>query len=274
MMRQALIPATVLHIVMCLAAVLSVSSTPGAAANFQIAAPATAADAERQASELNHHIAGVILIAIGFSLILSERHKKLAWVRWVTPVLFIAAGLFLAAWSDDEIWPRGTLNWLWLLHHDAEARQHKLYALLLMLIGSVEGIQLLSPVRRPWLKAVFPALCIIGGIGLLFHHHGDETSTSQLATAPFAASDTSHHHHTSANDSPAVAGPGSFHAHHAMTGTAAKIQNQHIWFAIAGFCIALFKFLYDSTRPPARIFSYLWANSVIVLGLLLVLYTE
>jgi hypothetical protein len=266
-----------------------VSSSLGAVAYFQTAAPAAAVDPDKGASELNHHIAGMILLAIGFSVIFSERHRKLTWMRWLTPVLFIAAGLFLAVWSDEEIWPRGTLNWLWLLHHDAEARQHKLYALLLVLIGSVEGIQLLPAVRRPWLKAVFPALCIIGGVALMFHQHGGEISTLQLApaasdsgisapqltSAPSAASNTSHHHHASANDSPAVAGPASSHSHHVMTGAAAKIQTQHIWFAIAGFGVALFKFLYDSARrPPARILSYMWANSVIVLGLLLVLYTE
>jgi hypothetical protein len=67
--------------------------------------------------------------------------------------------------------------------------------------------------------------------------------------------------------------PGHPHDHH-LAGAAAKVQKQHAWFAVAGFLVALFKFLYDAARPPARIRQYLWASSVIFLGLLLLLYTE
>src|SRR5215510_6480934 len=124
-----------------------------------------AVDPDKPASEMNHHIAGMFLIAIGLSVICSKRYQSLAWLRWLPPLLFIAAGFFLAAWSDDEIWPRGDLSWSWLLRHDAEARQHKLYAFLLLAIGLVEAVQASSRFRRPWLSVALPVLGVIGGAG-------------------------------------------------------------------------------------------------------------
>jgi len=97
--------------------------------------PASGTDPDKPSSELNHHIAGMFLIAIGLSVIWSKNDKSRTWLRWLPPILFILAGLLLAAWSDSEIWPRGNLSWSWLLHHDAEARQHKLFALLLIVFG-------------------------------------------------------------------------------------------------------------------------------------------
>lgn len=283
-MRQPLISTRAMHVVMCLALIFTTLSLFTVAAHSQSSAQSAAAspmiDPDKEASELNHHIAGMFLIAIGMSLIFSERYKKLEWMRWLPPVLFIAAGLFLAAWSDDEIWPRGALSWSWLLQHDAEARQHKLYALLLVALGAVEAMQLIPRLRRPWLKVAFPALCVIGGIALLFHHHSGEVALAKLAPASVTAGTSHHHHHSAAGmDNPsapdAAAGAATSHSHeHGLTGVAAKIQKEHAWFAVVGFWAAFFKFLYDSARPPARVPRYLWANSLILLGFLLLLYTE
>jgi len=260
-----------------------------------IAAPAV--DPDKPSSEMNHHIAGMFLIAIGLSVILSKRYQSLAWLRWLPPLLFIAAGLFLAAWSDDEIWPRGDLSWSWLLRHDAEARQHKLYALLLLTIGLVEAVQASSRLRRPWLSVALPVLGVIGGAGLLLHQHGAHVSANAVAqTAPSSAiADGSHSRQLAAQTMPEHqhAGGGPPHSHprniekantastgHAqhhengLTGPMENIQRQHTWFAVSGFCIALLKLLHDTARPPARVRQYLWPGSLIVLGLLLLLYTE
>jgi len=243
------------------------------------------ADPDKGPSELNHHIAGLFLIAIGLSLILSDHSRALTWLRWVPPALFIAAGIFLAAWSDSEIWPRGALGWSWLVHHDAEARQHKLYALLLAVIGCVEAMKLIPRFRRPWLKVVFPVLGAIGGIALLFHSHGGEMVMVQPAAASFIAPEHNHgadgmathdgvHEHGAA---PANSAPktGTSHLHaHVMNGTAAKIQREHAWFVVAGLFVVFFKFAYDSAHPPARVALHFWASSMIVLGCLLLMYSE
>lgn len=250
-------------------------------------------DPDKEMSELNHRIAGGFLLAIGLCIIASERNESLAWLRWLPPILFIAAGLFLAAWSDVEIWPRGELSWWWLIY-DTEARQHKLYALLLIVLGLAECIQASRRYRRAWLNVVFPVLGVIGGVSLLFHHHSGEIVVS-AASQPSLVQDaqfntdpsgTHFHDHGAAspphsssaegsevNDDAAIAALGKHHQHH-LTGPAAKIQRQHTWFAMLGFCIALLKFWSDSGKQRSGMRKYLWANSVLVLGLSLLFYAE
>ena len=266
--------------------------------------PTSGTDPDKPSSELNHHIAGIFLIAIGLSVIWSKHDRSRPWLRWLAPILFITAGLLLAAWSDSEIWPRGDLSWSWLLHHDAEARQHKLYALLLIVFGVVECVQSTPRLRKPWLNMVFPVLCVIGGASLFAHHH------SGMAVGNANGTDHSGHHVSAARDincqnpsETAVVNPHEHHhggeygaaqptdpcpptlvqagtssvpqGHtHALTGAGANIQRQHAWFAVVGFCVGLFKFLHDVGRPPIRVPYSLWANSVIVLGILLLIYVE
>ena len=84
-------------------------------------------------SEFNHRAAGWALIAMALLIVCGYASPKLAFLQKVWPFIFIAVGIFLAVWSDKEIWPRGHLSWTWLIHHDAEARQHKIYAALLIM---------------------------------------------------------------------------------------------------------------------------------------------
>ena len=89
-------------------------------------------DPNKEPSEFNHHMAGFALIGVGILVLTGLVFPQLRPVPFIWPLLFILAGLFLAAWSDGEIWPRGNLSWAFLLHHDPEARQHKIYAILLI----------------------------------------------------------------------------------------------------------------------------------------------
>ena len=306
---------TMIYLVLILAIVfpLCVSATPPSPAMTTASA---GVDPDKPSSEMNHHIAGIFLIAIGLSVIWSKNDKARPWLKWLPPILFIGAGLFLAAWSDDEIWPRGNLSWLWLLRHDAEARQHKFYALLLIVFGIVEYMQSNPRLRKPWLKMVFPVLCVMGGASLFFHHHSsmtvsanamdhsahhvsaaqDMNSNCQSASEAAPVNPQDHHHGAAEHDSAehgsaahgaaeisnpcpsAIAQSGSSsiaQGHdHAHMGVGANIQRQHAWFAVVGFCVALFKFLHDFARPPVRVSHSLWANSVIVLGILLLIYVE
>lgn len=315
---------TVIYLVLVLAIVfpLYLSAIPLSPAT---STAVSGIDPDKPSSEMNHHIAGIFLIAIGLSVIWSKNDRSRPWLRWLPPILFIGAGLFLAAWSDDEIWPRGNLSWLWLLRHDAEARQHKFYALLLIIFGIVEYVQSNPKLHKPWLKMVFPVLCVMGGASLFFHHHsanamdhaGHHVSAAQdMNSNCKSASETAPinpqaHHHGSAehgseehgsmehgtaehgtaehaghgaaeisNPCPSAIVPAdsssiaqSHHAH-TMGVAGANIQRQHAWFAVVGFCVALFKFLHDFARPPVRVPQSLWANSVIVLGILLLIYVE
>ena len=95
-------------------------------------------DPGKALSEFNHHVAGWALVGVGFLVLASFLSPDLRALRYLWPALFVFAGLFLALWSDAEIWPRGNLSWAWLLHHDQEAGQHKIYALFLISMGVVE----------------------------------------------------------------------------------------------------------------------------------------
>jgi len=129
-------------------------------------------DPNRGPSEFNHHVAGYALIGVGLLVIAGRISPRLRWLQWLWPFLFIFAGLFLATWSDAEIWPRGNLTWTWLVHHDPEARQHKVYAFLLLAIGVIEYLRARGHLGRFWRAWSFPALAVFGAAFLLMHDHG------------------------------------------------------------------------------------------------------
>jgi cell division protein FtsW (lipid II flippase) len=135
-------------------------------------AQAGGVDPNRGPSEFNHHVAGFALVGVGLLVIAGRFSPRLRWLQLLWPFLFIFAGLFLATWSDAEIWPRGNLSWTWLIHHDPEARQHKVYALLLLAIGVIEYLRARGHLGRFWRTWSFPALAIFGAAFLLMHDHG------------------------------------------------------------------------------------------------------
>ena len=141
------------------------------AASQTFASAANSVDPNKGPSELNHHIAGWALIGIGLLQLVALLSPRLKAQRYIWPALFLSAGLFLALWSDGEIWPRGNLNWAWLLQHDAEARQHKIYAVLLIAIGIIEYMRIRGSLPRFWKTWAFPVLAVIGACLLLIHDH-------------------------------------------------------------------------------------------------------
>lgn len=130
-----------------------------------------AVDPNKGSSELNHHIAGWALVGVGLLQLASLGSSRRRALRYVWPALFVLAALFLALWSDAEIWPRGNLDWSWLFRHDAEARQHKIYAFLLSAIGIVEYLRISGSLPRVWKTWAFPVLAVIGAGLLLIHDH-------------------------------------------------------------------------------------------------------
>jgi hypothetical protein len=128
-------------------------------------------DPNKEPSEFNHHLAGFALIGVGIFVLTGLIFPQLRSVPFIWPLLFVLAGLFLAAWSDGEIWPRGNLSWAFLLQHDAEARQHKIYSMLLVAIGAIEYARILASLPRFWRTWAFPLLAVIGACMLLVHDH-------------------------------------------------------------------------------------------------------
>jgi hypothetical protein len=234
---------------------------------------------EAAASELNHHLAGYLLIFMSAMIVASFLSATFLPLRFVWPLFFIVLGLFLAAWSDAEIWPRGPLSWSWLIFHDAEARQHKIYAAILISIGLVEFLRARGKLPPIWQRWTLPVLAVCGAGLLTMHAHGGTSglppgwSPAQpvvLAAAPAPLAMETHHHHEQHG-----AAPSSPATHeHTMTATMLEIQRQHFWMTLAGIVFALSKFLADSRSSLSRFMRFVWPSAMACLGVLLVMYRE
>jgi cell division protein FtsW (lipid II flippase) len=264
----------------------------------------SASDPNRAPSEFNHHMAGLALIVAGLLVFASYLSPDLRALRYVWPALFLLAGLFLAIWSDAEIWPRGNLSWVWLLHHDQEARQHKIYALLLVTLGLVEYLRSRTSLNRFCRAWAFPMLAVVGAAFLLVHDHtAGSGAISPEARAylvnpaldpdgnPFAplASDSipvsgnsmmdtgnsgMHHEFMPMGDDLTPTDTPSTAPHHHMTPSMLLVEREHFWFMILGVTVALFKLVSDAEFWRRRFVPYVWPCGMVLLGISLVLYRE
>jgi len=206
--------------------------------------PAQAAKrlADKQESEFNHHVAGILVILAGmFLLAESNLAKRWALVRYAWPVCFLAAGLFVLIFSDTELWPFGPQSPWYGITHNTEDLQHKIFAVVLLALGLGEVQRARGRLNSPWAAFVFPVLGVAGAVLLLFHVHS-----------------------------------GDMQAPNAMDAME-NIQKQHRWFAATGMGIALANGVAGLTKAPQwiqRFCKTAWPVLLIVLGLLLTQYTE
>lgn len=200
---------------------------------------ATTPGADAQGSEFNHHLAGLILFLAGVILLAEERLAKL-WPpsRYVWPICFLAAGLFVLVFSDAEIWPLGPQAPWYALSHSVEDLQHKSFAIILLGLGYVELQRVRGRFKGVWSALFFPVVAISGAILLLFHVHGGDMS------APSAMASMEH------------------------------IESQHRWFAAAGIGIAVTKGLAEIPQKWQLAFKRTWPALLTILGILLMAYTE
>jgi len=198
--------------------------------------------ADKQESEFNHHLAGLFVIVAGI-FILAERPLAKRWsaVRYVWPMCFLSAGLFLLVYSDTEIWPFGPQTPWYAITHNVEDLQHKIFSIILLALGYVEFQRSRGRLKSPWAAWFFPVVGAAGAILLLFHvHSGDMQAPNAM--------DTMRH-----------------------------IQNEHFWFAATGFGVALTNGVAGLTKTPQkwqRYFKTAWPALLIILGVLLTRYTE
>jgi putative copper resistance protein D len=194
---------------------------------------------DKAESEFNHHLAGLLIILSGF-FILAEGafSKRWSFPRLAWPFCFLISGLFLLGFSDKELWPFGPQSWWYGLTHSLEVLQHKAFALILLAIGIIEVQRARGVIKAGWTRWVFPALACCGSVMLLFHEHsGGMTGADHMAAM-------------------------------------AQIQAQHRSFAAAGFGIGIFKGFSELPGQWQEMFARLWSSLVIVLGVLLLVYSE
>src|SRR6266849_742024 len=195
--------------------------------------------ADKKESEFNHHLAGFFVILAGV-FIFAERTLSQRWsfLRFVWPSCFLLSGLFLLVYSDTELWPFGPQSWWYGLTHNLEDLQHKTFAVILLALGIVEVQRARGVLKSAWASLVFPVLAFCGSGMLLFHEHYSGMSGPDHLTVM------------------------------------ARIQAEHMSFAAAGFGIGVFKGLSELPTRGQLIFARLWSLLMIVLGVLLLLYTE
>jgi putative copper resistance protein D len=203
--------------------------------------PATQAKllADKNESEFNHHLAGFFVVLAGvFTLYQSVLVKRWPAAKYAWPTCFLLAGIFVLVWSDTELWPFGHREWLEALRNNREVLQHKTFALLLLALGAIEWQRAVGALKAAWSAWVFPVLAIGGSSLLLFHQH-----------------------------------EGGMHGPNHME-LMARIQSEHLLYAVTGIGIGLSKGLADVKTPFRRGFGKIWPLLMIVLGTLLMFYRE
>lgn len=194
--------------------------------------------ADKRESEFNHHLAG-FFVALGGALILVQTALgKRSLLKYIWPASFLISGIFVLVWSDTELWPFGDHQWLDTLQHNREVLQHKVFAALLLGVGSIEWLRLKERLKTVWSAMLFPLLAIGGSILLLFHQHEG-----------------------------GMQGPDHMEL-------MARIQAQHLSYAAVGIGIGLARGLSEMSVPGQRIFTRLWPLLMVALGVLLMFYRE
>jgi len=194
--------------------------------------------ADKRESEFNHHLAGALLILAALFFLAQDRLVRswpVANYAWAACLLF--AGYFLLVFSDTEIWPFGYQSFYYALTHNPEVAQHKTFAAILLALGAVATLRTSGRLRAAWSALLFPVLALGGVVMLLFHHHGG------------------------------------MHGPDAMQ-TMVRVQHQHLRFAGVGAGVAVAKGAADVSEKWRPLFDKLWPMFMIVLGVLLLLYTE
>src|SRR5258708_6133254 len=195
--------------------------------------------ADKKESEFNHHFAGFCVILAGlFILAEGTLRQRRPLLRFAWPFCFLLSGLFLFVFSDTELWPFGPQSWWYGLTHNLEDVQHKTFAVILLALGVIEVQRVRGVLKSAWAGWLFPVLACFGSVLLLFHEHHS-----------------------------------GMHGPDHMT-VMAHIQAQHLGFSVTGFGIGLVKGLSELPTRWKVAFARLWSLLMIVLGVLLMLYTE
>ena len=134
-------------------------------------------------SEFNHHLAGLFVLLMGCAELSQALHRpSLLWARFLLPAAMLLGCVILLIWSDHEAWPIGSLSFSRTFSgHDPEITQHKIYGLLLFLVGTIEVLRRSGRISDGLWSAPLPLFAIIGGLMLFGHSHGVHPSAQKIA---------------------------------------------------------------------------------------------
>lgn len=190
-------------------------------------------------SEFNHRMAGLFVLLTGV-VVLAHSPIERRWpnARYAWPLFLFIPGLYLLFLSDPESWPIGPQSLSYVVTVNHQVFQHKLFSLLLLALGVFEFERVRGRIAAAWSALVFPVLALGGSILLLFHVHPPGGHTPQMMLSMM------------------------------------RIEQQHLRFAFVGVLIAGSKGLSEVDWRGRRLFNYAWPALMIVLGVLLMMYTE
>lgn len=123
-------------------------------------------------SEFNHHAAGMGVLFMGLLALGMEagiaRRPNLHAMRWLWPAGWIVLGVFLFMRNDPHNWPWGPISLMDTLSAP-DTLQHQIFTVVVMTIGTIEGLQVGGRLSGPRWRFFFPVLGI--GSGLLLGLH-------------------------------------------------------------------------------------------------------
>lgn len=109
----------------------------------------------------------------------------LSWMQFLLPGTMLTAGSYLIVWSDHDAWPIGPETFTEIFFGDnISTLQHKLYALLLLAVGTIELFRRSGRLLSRYWSLPLPAFAVLWGVALFLHIHSDH---------PFAHEIASHH---------------------------------------------------------------------------------
>jgi putative copper resistance protein D len=125
-------------------------------------------DADREWSEFNHHVSGLLVLVMGV-LSLAQASGRARWARhW--PLVFLGLAAFMLVRNDPGSWPLGPEGF-WEGMAEPSVLQHRIFVLLVVVFGLFEWLVRAGYLRAPRAALLFPLLCAVGGGMLLTHSH-------------------------------------------------------------------------------------------------------
>lgn len=122
---------------------------------------------DRRYSEQSHRIAGVFLFVMGFLLIVEILRPQRP--LWIISLFFVLPAVWIFLFGDLDSWPyRKTLV---QTLEDREIIQHKIFAIVLFVLGVFEFRSRRGAISPRAASAVFAGITLVGCLLLYLHRH-------------------------------------------------------------------------------------------------------
>ena len=162
---------------------LSVAQASAAQASEAYSASATAVAltaADIAWAEMNHHLAGILVVVMGVFALL-EHHRRIAPVVRHWPLLFLLLAGVLLVRADETAWPLGPLGFFESLRNPQIA-QHKLIVALISVYAIFEWRVRRKQFKSDWPPYVFPLT--VGAVSaFLLTHYGHTDGKDEVLIA-------------------------------------------------------------------------------------------